>query len=796
MDFLYKSLAAVLKGPIRYRSKRSFPNTNETISSPELSSDVTVTRDAHGIPHIHGQSLEDVVFVQGYVHAQDRLWQMELNRRAARGQLSEIIGKDALNTDRTARTFGFERLGLQDYEQTSEFSKKLFISYINGVNFFLAHNTKSLPVEFMLIRHKPRKWELADVLALSRLVMWQLSHAWYSKLIRADIISKAGQDLAQELEINSAYDQGIILPSGIDFNILDASNILKKVKGPFLDRNMGSNSIAVSGRFTESGKPLLANDAHLAVTTPSIWYLNHLLHKDNFSTGASIPGIPMVLLGANRYFAWTATLSFTDCADLFIERINKESKTYEYKGQQLPCTVIRDEIKIKDKKKSSHTVEILITRNGVVISDILSTEELVVSVRDTALQTSPAIDGFFKLNIGTNWNDFVSAVKNISIPQLNVSYADQEGNIGYWCTGTVPLRSNGKSFYVPVPGWTGEFDWTGFVPFEEMPHALNPEQGFIVTANNKVIPDTFPQFLGNVWMNGYRSSVITKFISEAIQAGTKISPAMISKIMYNTYCIPAHELLKHISEVQTTDSDIIKVQMVLTTWDRTMSKTSVGATLYEVIRYHLVKNILVPTLGNSAVESFMGLGFDPVLLPSHEFYGHDTTVLLRLLDNSDSNWIRNAGGKEKLLVTSIKQAVAWLTKELGPIRDEWHWGRIHKALFPHAFDIKKPLNYIFNPKAIPMDGNTDTPKQSAMLPNNPYHNRAWSVSIRHLFDFSCYPEYFREIISPGQSGILGHKHYDDFITDWEKGTYRIVYLQPEKFKLLAEGKMSFRAKKE
>jgi len=261
--------------------------------------------------------------------------------------------------------------------------------------------------------------------------------------------------------------------------------------------------------------------------------------------------------------------------------------------------------------------------------------------------------------------------------------------------------------------------------------------------------------------------------------------------MYSTYCLPAVEFSEHILNLKTDDSDVHKVKKVLAQWDKRMDKNSVGATLYEVTRYMFVKNLLAPTLGDSLVESFMGTGFEPVLLPSHEFYGHDTTVSLRLLDNKSSQWIRQAGGKEAILTKSIKDALNWLTAELGPIREEWRWGKIHKALFPHAFDINKFLKFIFNPQAIAVDGNTDTPKQTAMMPNNPYDNRAWSISYRMLIDFSISKDSFNVIIAPGQSGLLGHKHYDDLILLWERGDYIRMVLNPSLLSSQAESQISF-----
>ncbi|MFX1514625.1 MAG: penicillin acylase family protein, partial [Promethearchaeota archaeon] len=475
-------LGAILRFVLTRMSRRRLPVISGKLDVPGLLDSVEVIRDKFGIPHIYAQNDHDLYFAQGFVHAQDRLWQMELNRRTATGRLSEIFGELALDTDRTARTFGFARLGQQDWENADEELHSAFQAYSDGVNAFLQHLSSRLPIEFSLLKHKPEPWKPEDSFAFTRVMIWQLSHAWYGEIVRARLIDKVGVEHAAELELNFPESNPTTLPKGIEFNILNDDGSFRKAQGPFLDRGMGSNTWVVSGQKTNTGDPFLCNDMHLKLMLPSIWYEFHLIAGEFNVSGVSLAGVPLVMVGHNSKIAWGMTLAYTDAEDLFIEKMHPEDPTkYEFRGEWIKAEVISEPINIKGQSEP-HIEKVIITQHGPIISDVVDYSDKRIAVNSMALRPCPATKGWLLLNKANSWNDFVEAVRFIEAPQLNISYADTEGNIGNWVSGKVPIRAKGKGM-IPAPGWTGEYEWISEVPFEEMPHALNPEKGFIVNCN-------------------------------------------------------------------------------------------------------------------------------------------------------------------------------------------------------------------------------------------------------------------------------------------------------------------------
>jgi penicillin amidase len=783
MTNFYDIVAPAAKLIITWMSRRTLPQVNGRINVEGLSEPVEVIRDKWGIPHIDAKNPPDLFFAQGFVHAQDRLWQMELNRRTAQGRLSEIFGEIALDTDRTARTFGFNRLAQQDWELFDDFSRSAIIAYTRGVNAFLDLNKSKLPVEFTLISHQLDPWHELDSVAFTRVMMWQLSHAWYNEIVRAQIIEATSPELAAELEIQYPVHNPVCLPAGIEFNLLDSENRLIKGSGPFINRGMGSNAWAVNGVKSFTGKPILCNDMHLQISLPGLWYQAHLATEIFQVTGVTLPGIPGVLVGHSDHIAWGMTLAFTDCEDLFIERFNPDSPNeYLTENGWEEAEIITENIEVKGKTKP-HLEEVIITRHGPVVSDVIGYTQERVSVKSMALQPSLAFQGWMFLNQATNWDEFIDAMQFIDAPQLNVTYADTSGNIGYWITGKVPIRKNGKG-QIPAPGWNGEYEWIGVVPFEHMPHSFNPESGYVLNCNNSIIPDDYPYYLGNEWMNGYRA----RRISDLLTGKEKFSPDDFRKIHIDFTCLPAMELVPHLHELTCEDPDLQKALEILINWDGKLDTESIGGTLYEVFRYTLVRNIFEPTLGEDLCNKVMGQGFHPLLLSSNEFFGHDTVTMLRLLDNPDSWWIRNAGGKQELLKKSFKQAVQWLKNELGSDLSTWHWGKIHKVNFSHALGLQKPLDKVFNCGPFPIGGDTDTPCQTAMLPNDPYDNNAWAPSFRQIVDLSDLSKSVG-MVPPGQSGQLGSDHYSDLIESWIDGEYFPVLWTKEQIEKASKARL-------
>jgi len=745
-------------------SRKRLPQTHGEIKLEGLTAPVEVFRDHWGIPHIYAETALDVFFAQGFVHAQDRLFQMELNRRTAQGTLSELFGEVALDTDRAVRTFGFNRLGAADWKLASPELRGGILAYTAGVNAFLNQPKLKLPVEFMLLGRKPEPWHPEDTIAFTRVMVWQLSHAWQGEIIRAEIADAVGADQAAELEIHYPQNNPLSLPHGIEFNALDPTGTLRSIPGPFLERGKGSNAWVVAPKRSETGNAVLCNDMHLAVSMPSLWYQVHLNAKDGLHvTGVSLPGVPMVLVGHNDRVAWGMTLAFVDAEDLYIEQVDSHNR-YLFQDEWHPAEIIGEEINLKGQL-TPHVEKIIITRHGPIISDVVGHSHQKIAVNSMALRPSRVLDGWLQLNQARGWDDFVAAMRLIEAPQLNVAYADVENNIGYWVTGKAPVRAKGDGS-VPVPGWSGQYEWVGEVPFEEMPHALNPKQGYLVSCNNKIVPDDYPHFLGNIWMNGYRA----RRLAELIESREKLSLQDHQNFQMDVKCLPGLELVRRLERVTDPDDEVQLALRLLRTWDGYLTPESAGGTVYEVARYTLTRNLLEPGLGPDLTLRLMGKGFHPLLMHSNEFYGHDTVIMLRLLDNPNSWWVQQAGGHDIVISKSLQQTVSWLRENLGDVETEWQWGRIHQVNFEHPLSLQKPFDQVFDRGPFPIGGDTDTPLQTAIHAENPYDNKVWSPTFRQIVDMGDLSKSLT-VYPPGQSGQLASPNYDNLVEPWLKGEY-------------------------
>lgn len=757
-------IAPVLGAGLKFFSRRSLPQTSGTLSCKGLAQPVEILRDRWGIPHIYAQSIPDAFFAQGFVHAQDRLWQMELNRRTATGRLSELFGPMALDTDRAARTFGYARLGVGDLKLLDAGTRAGMQAYTDGINAFLNQPGRKLPVEFTLLGIQPEPWKLEESMAFSRLMFWQLSHAWYSEIVRARLIATVGPEHAAEWEPNYPPENPTILPNGIEFNQLGPNGRLNGLSTPRMERGQGSNCWAISGDRTTTGKPYLCNDMHLVLTLPTIWYEVHLSGGPLHASGVSMPGIPLVLVGHNERISWGITLAFTDCEDLYLEKFDPQSPTrYQTPSGWVDAEVVHEIIKVKGAP--DHDEAVTFTRHGPIISDVVGYPEQRVAVCSMALRPTQGLNAWVKLNQAGNWPDFVEAMRLINATQLNFGYADVDGNVGYWVTGAHPIRGKGDG-RLPAPGWEAEYDWNGEVPFEEMPHALNPQQGYILTCNHRIIPDDYPYNLGEVWMNGYRP----RRLAEMIASREKLGPDDFNKMQMDVTCLSAREFLSRLQGLSAAEPRLDQMLKTLRSWDAQLTPDSVAGCIYEVLRYTTVRSLLEPTLGKKMTDQLLGIAFNPILLTDHEYFGYDTVSLLRILDDPHSWWLEKAGGREKLLLDSLRQTADWLTGQFGPRQEKWQWGRIHRLTFAHALGAQKPLDKVFNRGPYPIGGDTDTPLQSAISPDAAYDNKLWSPSVRFIMDMS---DVSRSVaVTPvGQSGQLGSPHYDDMIDLYIHGRY-------------------------
>jgi penicillin amidase len=793
MSVLNAVLGAIMRPALRAISRSRLPAKRGVQSIPALEGRVEVFRDQWGIPHIYADHLRDAFRAQGYVHAQDRLWQMEVNRRVGRGRLAKLFGEVALDTDRLIRTFGFHRLGQADLDNLPADARAEVEAYAEGVNAFIEQAGKRLPVEFMLVGHRPEPWTPLDSMAFARVMIWQLSHAWASAIVRARIIKKVGPERAADLEIKYPERHPITLPEGIEFNRLEPDGMLKAAQGPYLNKGLeagfGSNGWVVAASKSASGHAVLCNDMHLKISAPGLWYFVHLNAGENSEAlhvaGVSLPGTPYVMVGHNARIAWGMTLAFTDCEDVFVEQFDPEDPhRYHFKSKWLDAKVIPEAIRVKGQD-APHVEDVIITRHGPLISKALDsfaeglpTEATqALAVQSMALRPCKAVQGFRALNHAQGWDTFVDAMRLIEAPQLNVVYADVEDNIGYWVTGKVPIRAQGQGL-LPAPGWTGEYEWVGTVPFEEMPHALNPERGYIVTCNHRIVSDDYPYFLGAVWMNGYRA----RRIVEVFDARDKITAEDHANLHLDFTSLSGADFVQRLAGLTSQDADVRLALELLHQWDGVLSPDSSAGSVFKVTMYHLVRGVLEPTLGEDLTLDYMGRGPHPLLQPTTEFHGHAVVAIMAMLDNPRSKrsiyddqpwWIEQAGGREKVLTNALKRAVEYLRQEFGPDTSAWAWGNLHKIVCAHSLSVQPPLDRVFDIGPFPIGGDGDTVCQTAYLPEAPYYNNAWSPSHRQIFDMGNLPGGLASV-PPGQSGQVGSPHYDDLVRPWLEGKYFTV----------------------
>ena len=529
-------LLAVVGGGLglRWRIRASLPTLDGDIPVPGLSARVEILRDARGVPHIYAQSMADALFAQGYATAQDRLWQMDLSRRKALGELSEIFGNRTLSADIESRTLGFPEVAASALADLPRDERRLLDAYTRGVNAFIDSHRHRLPWEFLLLRYQPQRWRAIDSVAVALNLATALSQSWQTDLMREHVAAKLGQDLLPDVfPDRSALDVPVAeFPppaprradaggTGLSWNVFAAGDI----RVPAADRRwtqpradnplwfaaaVGSNNWVVSGAHTKSGKPLLANDPHLTHSVPSVWYMVHLHAPGLNVTGVSLPGLPLVIIGHNEHIAWGMTNTGPDVQDLYIETFNpRDPRKYLHNGQWVDAEVRNEDIKVRNQRDYHLTV--VVTRHGPIVSHDGGRE---LALQWTLLSPHAVELPFLSIDRASNWQEFTAALRDFKVPMQNCVYADTEGNIGFYAAGLVPIRKHGNGA-VPVPGSTDDFDWTGFIPFDDLPHSFNPPSGIIATANGRIVPDNYPYFITAKWEAPFRTARIFQLLREA-----------------------------------------------------------------------------------------------------------------------------------------------------------------------------------------------------------------------------------------------------------------------------------------
>jgi penicillin amidase len=526
-------VAASAAAWLYWRSRACLPQLEGTLRVPGLASAVEVRRDARGVPHLRAQSLEDLLFAQGYVTAQDRLWQMDLSRRLAQGELAEIFGERALSLDIENRTLGLRQAMERAVAELDPESRQILVAYTRGVNAFMDGHRQRLPIEFMILRYQPRPWQEIDSFSPALNMTQALSTSWRDELMRERIRKKVGPELYSDLfPDHSPLDEPVAEPLSQTgaarepprptqpLNAHDADPALPpRAAADASSVGLGSNNWVLSGAHTRSGKPLLANDPHLGHSVPSVWYMIHLEAPGLDVSGVSLPGLPLVIIGHNQRIAWGMTNTAPDVQDLYAETFNfRDPKKYLHHGEWIAGEEREESIKVR--KERDYRLTVKVTRHGPVVAHDNDRD---LALRWTALEPHALRFPFLKIDRAGNWQEFTGALRDFTGPMQNFVYADSDGNIGYYAAGWVPVRKQGDGT-VPSPGDTDDHDWTGFIPFEQLPHAYNPASGIIATANGRVVPDDYPYLITHKWEAPYR----TAHIFELLRAGSSCSPRRLS----------------------------------------------------------------------------------------------------------------------------------------------------------------------------------------------------------------------------------------------------------------------------
>lgn len=752
--------------------ERSFPTTDGTLSVAGLQDKVEVYRDRWGIPHIYAQNAHDLFFAQGYVTAQDRLWQMEFSRRIGHGTLSEVLGEATLDTDRFIRTLGWPRTAQIEAQTLEGDAKAALEAYAAGVNAFIESHKDTLPPEFFVLGYQPAPWSPVDSLVWGKVMAWNLGDNWESELLRARLIQTLGEEKTRELTPTYPEDHPLIIPPEVEsYRHLDLAGLFEQgeaLREVGLDHHdgLGSNSWVVDGSMSASGMPLLANDIHLDIQMPSLWYEVHLVGGGFDVEGASLPGVPGVVAGHNQHIAWGLTYVGTDVQDLYLERINPDNpQQYEYQGQWQDMQIIEEVIQVKGQEPV--VLPVRITRHGPLLSAVSEDigqdlgEDVAVAFRWTALDPNRILRSLLDLDQAENWAQFHQALSQWAVPGINMVYADSEGNIGYQMTGLVPLRAPGHTGLLPVPGWTGENEWQGYVPYEEMPSLYNPPRHFIIAANNRVVGDNYPYPIAYEWDPGFRAQRIVDLLSTQ----DKFSVADFQKMQADDYLLPTATFLPYLLAIEPQGFLEVRAMNELRGWDKHYDPQSIGATIFQNFYLQLLENTFGDELGE--------------ILPDYmDAYKLQLVAMLEIFAEPDNPWFNDVTTaeeemREEIVQRSWEDALDYLGDRYGDIPQKWRWGVVHTATFEHiTFGGIFPLSLIFDRGPIAARGT------GAALDNTRFDfSSPFSVtslpSYRQIIDLSNLAN-SRSMHTTGQSGIPFHPHYGDMIGPWERVEYHTM----------------------
>lgn len=757
--------------------RQPLPKVSGKLTVMGLGSSVDILRDRYRVPHVRAGSLIDLIFAQGFCHGQDRFWQMAFLRSVASGRLSEFAGAQTLAADKLMRTLGFMRLAQAEVADLPVRMRETLDAYSAGVNAALqAASVK--PTEFQILGLEPEPWRPQDTLAAAKVLSLGLCVNWESELMRSQLVSELGPELAAQLEPQYPRASSVVMgPSqGYQGRGVQLAAQIAAVRELVGMANIGgSNNWAVSGQRSATGKPLLASDPHLTAAMPNVWHQIQLQCDEEGidAHGATLPGMWGIAIGQNRDVAWGFTNAFADVQDLFVERVRKgqdgaSAYEYEFKGKWLAAELTHEEIVIKGRNEPER-LEVIKTHHGPIINGSLAAEhEPQLALRWTALDfpgiSLATVDGL-KASCG---DDIGKLFSDYSSPALNLVWADSEGNIGYQMIGKVPIRKGGVAD-LPRPGWSGKHEWEGYIPHEKLPSLKNPRSGFIVTANNRIVDDSYPYHISSDWQDGYRVQRIEELLSQR----EKHTIESFHRIQTDVYSIQSVEVAERLGQATFEGQREVRAQERIRSWDGELDKDTVAGTIVQAFIVHLCRIFTAEVIEDPLLAGHYLASSATEFMPVSTSLWRSRTRILELWQQSDARWFKQGRSWREITIEAFCAALDELEQRFGRGQSRWRWGRAHRIEYEHPFgDINPVLALIFSRQAAGV-GAEDTVCQVGYLPTDPYKGK-WMPSYRWLADLSD-PGNSRWQMPAGESGHPGSPHYHNLRRSWGAGKLLPIY---------------------
>ena len=734
---------------------KSKPVIEGELIVPVLENEVTVVRDEYGVPHIDAQSEADLYRAQGYVQAQDRLFQMDLSRRQASGRLAEVVGAAAVENDKFFRAFSLRYAAELSWDGYDAQSKQVLEWFAEGVNAFMEED--NLSYEFALLGYEPEPWTPIDSLTIGKYMAYDLGGNWNLLAFRHWAANNLSEAEFEELLVDYPEDARSIIGANRETEVKVADAFyLDAMPNEF----NGSNNWVVSAEKSETGAPLLADDPHLGLSTPSIWYQMNLQSPEQNVSGVIFAGIPGIILGHNEELAWGVTNVNPQVQDLYIEKRNPDNpQEFLYDGEYYAAEVREEPIEVKGGETLDF--EVVMTKHGPVISEVMgmsdgendSLDAEVFSMQWTALEPTKELQAVLGFNKASNWEEFELALHDFNAPAQNFVVADKNGTIAYRANGNVPIRKQGNGQF-PVPGDSSDYGWEGYIPYEELPTVVNPESGWIATANNEIVGEEYEYYLSDYWAQPYRY----ERIAELLESKDKFTVQDMQDIQMDTVNLYAAEFLPDFIESieKQVGSDYVEEIALLKNWN-----------------YDEAIDEGAPLIFNEMIEQMISLLFEEKLpdtiyemMPAK--YQMMDNMVRAAYEGDEGVWVTAVGGIDTLVYKAFEESIEEIRDDFGKNVTKWQWGDYHQLTFNHniasAHDL---IAWYLNPKQVPSAGSRTTVQAAGNREDGTInHGASW----RFVADISDLQRAYH-IVGPGQSGHKKSAWYDNQVEDWAEGVY-------------------------